>query len=334
MLPDLGLLPAALVFLGSASLVVFSSVYLAKYGDLLADLTGWGRLWVGTLLVALATSLPEVTTAITAARLPDPDLITGTVFGANMKNIVTLAAVALPFGASRFMAKVAREQGYLVGVAVALTGLAVIMGAIGPDLSIGRTGLGALLILLLYLGGMRLVYMRRPAEPAASKGNDPQGVITLRQAWRGFAVASVGVIAAAIALAYSANQVAEETGVATGFMGLVAVAAVTTMPEATVVIAAVRLGAVDMAVGTLYGSCTFNILLLAIADPFYRQGAILGTVEAPQIAGGLFALLLMCLGSAQFLLRKGSERLLPPRLTCAAMLAIYLGGIYIVFILG
>ena len=62
------LLVAGLLFLGSASLVILSGTYLAKYGDLLADMTGWGRLWVGTLLLATATSLPELVTVISAVR--------------------------------------------------------------------------------------------------------------------------------------------------------------------------------------------------------------------------------------------------------------------------
>lgn len=64
---------AIAVFLASAVLVMFCGAKLAVYGDALATLTGWGRLFVGSLLVALATSLPELSTNISAVQLDPPN---------------------------------------------------------------------------------------------------------------------------------------------------------------------------------------------------------------------------------------------------------------------
>ena len=73
LLGDAHLSVAVLVFLGSAAAVIFLGVQLAKYGDALATLTGWGRLFVGSILVALATSLPELSNNITAVQLDNPN---------------------------------------------------------------------------------------------------------------------------------------------------------------------------------------------------------------------------------------------------------------------
>ena len=91
---------AILVFLASAAAVIFFGARLAVYGDALATLTGWGRLFVGSILIAMATSLPELATNISAVQLdpPNPELAVGNVFGANMLNMFTFAAVALAFG--------------------------------------------------------------------------------------------------------------------------------------------------------------------------------------------------------------------------------------------
>ena len=110
-------LPVALaIFLASALVVIYLGNLLAKYGDALATLTGWGRLFVGSILVALATSLPELSTNISAVRLdpPNPELALGNVMGANMVNMFMLAVVALFFGGKRFLQQVAPEQGYLI----------------------------------------------------------------------------------------------------------------------------------------------------------------------------------------------------------------------------
>ena len=78
---NIDLVIAAGVFLASALAVVYFGSQLAKYGDALATLTGWGRLFVGSILLALATSLPELSTNITAVRLspPNPELAVGNI---------------------------------------------------------------------------------------------------------------------------------------------------------------------------------------------------------------------------------------------------------------
>ena len=58
------------------------------------------------------------------------------------------------------------------------------------------------------------------------------------------------------------------------------VAVVTTLPEMAVTIAALRIGAVDLAVGNLLGSNLFDVLILAIDDIFYVQGPLLSAVSA------------------------------------------------------
>ena len=123
---------AVVVFLASAAAVWVLGAGLSKYGDVLADLTGLGRLFVGSILVALATSLPELSTNISAVRLdpPNPDLAVGNVLGANMLDLFIFAMVALLFGGRRFLQQVAPEQGYLIVLAAAMTGLAVVMGSV------------------------------------------------------------------------------------------------------------------------------------------------------------------------------------------------------------
>ena len=255
---------ALLLFAGSTVLVILSGVFLAKYGDAIAELMGWGRLWVGTILVALATSLPELVTNVTAAIRDQPELAGGTILGANMVNMFTLAMVALFFGAASFFRQVAPEQRYLVLIAISLTALAVLLSVFPIGVAIQGVGLASLLILALYLGGMRLVYVTLPKEVTGPADSSNGGLPSLGRAWAVFGLASLGVMVAAPALAFSVEEIAESTGLATSFLGVVAVALVTTMPEASTTITAVRIGATDLAVGNLFGSCAFNILILAL----------------------------------------------------------------------
>ena len=328
------MIQALLLFAGSAVLIIFSGVYLARYGDALAGLMGWGRLWVGTVLVASATSLPELVTNIAAASRDQPELVGGNILGTNMANMLVLAVAALLLGKERFFRQAAPEQKFLGSTAILLTGLAVVLGAFHLGVSFLEVGLASVLIFILYLVGMRLVYVTRPRELVkAEAGPSTDRLPSVRKAWIFFGLASLGVIMAAPALVFSVEEIAENTGLAVSFLGVVAVAIVTSMPEAATTIASARIGAIDLGIGNIYGSCAFNIFILAIVDPFYRQGTVVETLGTEHVAAGLVAVVLMGLGLWQIMLR-GSSRYLPVVPTLAVMGLIYVGGLYLVYAIG
>ena len=149
---------AILVFLVSAACIVLAGIGLARFGDELAEKTGWGKLWVGTLLVGIATSLPEVVVNVSAVGLEaSPGLALGNVFGANMINIFVLASVALVFGVHRLFGGQGRDTEILIVAGIGLVGMALILAALG-DIGIGPSSLGGVLIAIGYVLGMRLDY--------------------------------------------------------------------------------------------------------------------------------------------------------------------------------
>ena len=337
--PDqVGLIISIPVFLASAASVVFMGIQLAKYGDALATLTGWGRLFVGSILVALATSLPELSNNITAVRIDNPQLALGNVVGANMINMFTMAVVALIFGGRRFLQQVAPEQGYLIALAGILTGLVIIFAGwdtLFPSFitkaSLWQIGLSSVVLLVVYVIGMRLVYQRRPAESDEEEAEDPG--MTRGHAWLMFSLVSVGVIIAGIFLAQSADWIADATGVSSGVVGILAVSIVTTMPEASACVAAARMGAADLGVAGLYGSCVFNATILSYADPFFRGGVIMNFASPEHFVSGGIAVGLILFGG---LLLWGRHRLSQPVIVTglALMAVVYLLGAAQVAILG
>jgi len=71
-----------LLFLANASVIVYAGAKLSHYGDRIADLTGLGGLWIEVILMAGATSLPEIFTDVSAALIDAPDLAVGVLFAA------------------------------------------------------------------------------------------------------------------------------------------------------------------------------------------------------------------------------------------------------------
>jgi cation:H+ antiporter len=137
-------------------------------------------------------------------------------------------------------------------------------------------------LVLGYLGTMRMAYRFEKRHAAALSG--ATGVtlyenISLKQAVRGYILNAVLVVGAAVFLPGIAERIAETTGLGQTFVGNIFVAVSTSFPELTVSIAAVRLGAIDMAVGNIFGSNLFNLFILALDDLFYFKGPLLESVS-------------------------------------------------------
>jgi len=321
---------AILVFLASSVCVVFAGIGLARYGDELAEKTGWGTLWVGTILVSIATSLPELTVNISAVWLEDsPGLALGNVFGANMLNVVVLGAVALMFGVSNLFAKQGRDTEILVLVGIGLVALAVVMSVSG-DLKLGPTSLGGLLILLAYLTGMRAVY--RAGRTEMHVGDIPKPTGSARNAWIGFGISALVVIVAGRYLAASADSIAELTGIGASFVGVLFVAFVTTLPEGSVTVAASFRKSYGIVVGNVYGSCAFNVAIFFFSDLFYAKGPLLGAMESAHFAAAAAAFALM--GMGYLIIRScQSPALAWARMLTPALPVVYVGALYLVFTL-
>ncbi len=330
-LSGVGLAVAIVIFLASAVAVVFLGTYLAKYGDALASLTGLGRMFVGSILVALATSLPEVSNNITAVRIDNPQLALGDVLGSNMFNMLILAVVALLFGGKRFVQRVAPEQGYLIVLAALLTGMAVVFALFKSGVSVWQVGISSIIVIAVYLAGMWFVYNRRPSTDGEEREEDVG--ITLRRAWIMFILVSIGVIISGVLLAQSVDRIAHVTGVSSGVLGILAVALVTSMPEISATFAAARLGAADLGFAGVYGSCVFNITILAYADFFYRKGVVVNSAETEHYIAGVIAAGLIAWGG---LLLWGRNRLPQPVIVgaLALMLLVTVAGAIWVALLG
>ncbi len=315
-----------LVFAASATVVIRSGLSLSRAGDRIAEATGLGRLWVGTILLAIATSLPELVTNLSAVRLNAPALAGGNILGANMLNAVVLVSLVSLFP-KVVVRPVTGDQRILVVTALVLTALATGLVLLDDWGNAGPISVGSLVILGGYAVGMRAVYRARPAESEAGREANGQGR-ERRRAWLKFALAAAGVLVGAPLLAASADRLADLLGLSGSFMGVLAVALVTTMPETSVTWGSLRLGSEEMALGNVYGSCAFNVAILGLADLFYGR-PIFAFLDRSHVAAGVGAVLLMALGLLFLRLRRGG-RLLSSQLLALAMVAGWAGVMLLV----
>ncbi|GAB4412945.1 MAG: sodium:calcium antiporter [Anaerolineales bacterium] len=313
-------------FIVSAAVVVVAAVKLAEYGDAISVRTRLGGMFIGTLLMAGATSLPELLTTISALGQNVPSLAVGNVFGSNMFNMFLLAVLDAVFWQARILRRVATKHALTASLAVFIAAMSIFFILADIDVRIGWVGLDSILLMVTYVAAVRLLQGDSP-RPAtgAQDAAEIAGVPTLPWALVGFAAASGALVLATPWLVRSSAGIAEITGLSTGFIGALLVAIVTSLPELTSVIAAVRLGAYDLAVGNLFGSNLFNVFILGITDVFYLPGRFLHIVDPAFALAGLLGLLLTALGLINNLVR-AERRILFVEVDALLLMLGYVGG--------
>jgi cation:H+ antiporter len=268
-------------FLLCASVITFAGTRLTKYGDIIAEKSGLGRTWIGVVLLASVTSLPELFTGISSVWLFNvPDIAGGNALGACMLNMLMIAVLDLVGDATPVSARA--HQGHVLSAGFAILMLGVVgLGLLSGNSfgAIGWIGTYSFVLLGIYLIAMRTLYSyerRRIAEFVKEFDEEAryQGISSTR-AYGWFAVHGFIIVVAAIYLPGIGEKIAAETGLGETFVGSIFIAVATTLPELTVSLTAYRIGAVDMAVGNLFGSNLFNVSILALDDFFYVSGPLL-----------------------------------------------------------
>ena len=114
----------------------------------------------------------------------------------------------------------------------------------------------------------------------------------MRTALINYGINATIVIAAATFLPGIGKAIAAKTGLGQTFVGNIFIAVSTSLPEVVVCIAALKIDAVDLAIGNLFGSNIFNIFILAVDDVFFSKGPILAAADSSQMISALSALVM------------------------------------------
>jgi len=240
-----------------------------------------GGIWVGLIFLAAITSAPELVTGVSSAALVGlPDLGLGTLLGSCLFNLSILALLDILHRPAPILSRASSRHMALAGLGILLIAFAaggILAGEKLSWLALGWVGIPSIIILIVYLVGMWRVFRFErshplPPSPATSLKYKE---ISTRKVYFRFALAAVAVIGAGLWMSFIGGEIAEATGWEASFVGSLFLAISTSMPELVVTVAALRLGAIDMAVADILGSNMFNIAIILPVDLFYVQGSIL-----------------------------------------------------------
>ena len=290
--------------LAAAGFILFASNFLAKSADIIALRTGLGRSFIGVVLLATATSLPELGTGVSAITLVDaPDLAVGDAFGSNLFNLFIIGILDLfwrntgiPILNSVSLTSVL--VGILGVLIIAITVVAVYFHEHLPAGSFENWFVSPVTIILFafFLFSMYMIYrFAGTDEPGAESPTEDYASESLTRAGMTYAIAAAVIIGSAIWLARTGEGIAHVMNWEASFVGTQFLAFSTSLPELAASIAALRINAPELAITNVLGSNLFNMGFILTIDDLALVGKPLWSSVSPiHEATALFAIFMTC----------------------------------------
>lgn len=267
-----------LYFIICATVIFFAGKKVSCYLDAIAEITAVGKAWIGLILIASVTSLPELMVGISSAAIvKSADLAVGDILGSCAFNLGILAIMDAFAPKHKTVLGTVSNSHVLAAslgiILISLVGVALFL----PQQFVISPGIGvtSILFAVIYLIAIRLIFSFNKNQHAAINSSVNNYTITLKNAALNYSFYAFLIVVAAAFLPSFADEIAEQTGLGKSFVGTLLLAGSTSLPEMAVSIAAVRMGSIDLMVGNLFGSNIFNIFILFIDDLFYTGGHIL-----------------------------------------------------------
>lgn len=301
---------AILASFGIATVVILlAGTRLSATADKLADRTGVGEALVGAVLLGAATSLSGLATSVTAAWNGLPELAISNAAGGIAAQTLFLTIADLAYRKANLEHAAASLQNLIQStVLIGCLALALIACSAPGYAMLGVHPVSYFLVLFYALGlwvtrrarqlpGWRARQTSDTAEDDPAE--DDSGDASTTRLWLEFAALAIVTALAGLLVGRSAQSAVTTFGLSQSLLGVFGTAIVTSLPELVTTVAAVRRGALTLAVGGIIGGNAFDVLFLAASDVAYREGSIYEAVTDRQtftIALSLFMAAVLSMG--------------------------------------
>ncbi|MGL6174556.1 MAG: sodium:calcium antiporter [Cellulosilyticaceae bacterium] len=262
-----------LMYLVLAAIVVGLSIKLSHYVDLIDKTTDLSGAFIGGVMLAAVTSLPELFTSISATLfLNKSELVLGNILGSNIFNITILSVLILVMYKKFSECYIAKSHTTVVGWLIVIYGLLTIPVFFKQDPSILGISLVSIVIAIIYMYCVR--------KMAADTNEEDEGEeevytdLTTRQLFIRFILLSCILVAASIGITYVTDMIAVKLNLGMTLAGALLLGIATSLPEVTSSITLAKMGNFNATVGNILGSNIFNLFVLVLADLLFRSGTI------------------------------------------------------------
>ena len=258
------------LYLLLAGVVVFLSIKLADYVDLIDKKTNISGAFIGGVVLAAVTSLPELFTSISAVTIVNqPNMVLGNILGSNLFN-VTIIGFLIMFMTKKFLhSTVGKSHLKSALFTLVLFGLMFFAVYLGFDFSVLNISIYSIVIIGIYAISVRFM-----AGDDASEGSEDTSKLSLKTIILLFALTAIFLVLASIGITYVTDKLAAELNLGATLAGALFLGIATSLPELTSCMALAKKGNFNACMGNVLGSGLFNFLILAISDLIYRGGSM------------------------------------------------------------
>lgn len=345
---DFAALPLPVIiaaFLAAAGVLLLVGSRFASVVDEIADRTGLGEAIAGAVLLGATTSLPGLMTSVIAAAEGQAGFAVSNSIGGIAAQTTFLAIADLAYRRVNLEHAAASLPNLLQSVVLIMMVSTVLFASGTPDVTVLGVHPASILLVATYLYGLRMARQERDNpmwQPTAtdetvvdeaeanddeSDPDDDQSEASMSSLWIRFGLMAAAVAASGFVIARSGLALTEVTPLSGTIVGGLFTSVASSLPELVTVIAAVRIGALTLAVSDIIGGNIFDVLFVTAADVAFRGGSIYHALEAQDLFLLALALMLTAILAAGLIHRErrgiGFEGV--------AILALYVGGFALLF---
>ncbi|MFC4005214.1 sodium:calcium antiporter [Prauserella oleivorans] len=312
---------AVTVFVAAAAVTVLCSVRLAALGDALADRTGWGEALFGAVFFGLATSLSGIVMTGVSAAGDQPELAYGNAVGGIAAQTLAIVVADAAYRRVNLEHAAASPNNLLFGCLLIVLLSTALLASFSPDLTVAGVHPASAVMVVFYIGGLALIRDRqepmwRAVRTSETKSDEPEdhGPLSSRglgTLWGEFVAVAAVIVVGGWAVAQAADSLVSATGLSAGVVGAVFMGIVNALPETVTALAAVRRGAVTLAIAGVVGGNSLDALNLVVGDVAFSGGSLYHAASPDQLFTTTAALLMtaVLLGGLLVRQRKGWWRL-------------------------
>jgi cation:H+ antiporter len=281
------------LFVLAVAIVIVFGVMMTRAAAQLAERTGLGEAIMGALFVGASTSLPEIATSVTAAVEGYADLALSNAIGSVAGQTAFLGLADMAYRRVNLEHAAASAENLMLAAFVLVMLAIPLLGIAMPQSAIGGIHPVSILMLAAYIQGMRLVSQthkrpmwlpRRTRETRTADTGEAQARDAgLPRLWLQFVLAACMTGMAGWLLARTAIPIADHTGLSETVVGGLLTGLAGSMPELITAVAAVRMGALTLAVGDVLGGNAFDALIVAFVDWSFPGESVFAAAGAEQV---------------------------------------------------
>jgi cation:H+ antiporter len=305
----LPLIVNAALMLVSAAVVWIAGTRLSYFADAIAVRLGMGRALAGFLVLGGVTSLPELATTATASFGGNAPLALNNILGSIATNVLLLAIADAVLGRDALTSVVAHPatllQGTLGIILLGVLAAGIAAGDVGLfGLGVWSAALVPLFALAVWLSSRHEnrptwiafdhidVFLASRQGAAIALPAEPVVDLPTRQLFGRAGIVAITILVAGYTLAEAGDAIAAETGIGASLVGFLLVGLATSLPEISSMVGAIKLRRYELAIGDIFGTNLFDLLLIPVADLCFRGGPILREAGRFEILAALLGILL------------------------------------------